>query len=67
MLDALKKGDKVITAGGLIGKVDKIVDEAEVIIDLGHTKVTALRSTIQAKNNEPANDDGGDAKSKKSK
>lgn len=51
MLDSLKKGDRVITAGGLIGKVDKInTDEGEVVVDLGNgVKVTALRSTIQTK------------------
>ncbi|MDH5723135.1 MAG: preprotein translocase subunit YajC, partial [Alphaproteobacteria bacterium] len=47
MLDKLKKGDKVITGGGLIGKVEKIIDEKEILIDLGNgLKVTALRSTI---------------------
>ncbi len=50
MLNALKKGDKVVTAGGLVGKIDKLVGEDEVIIDLGGgTKVTALLSTIQTK------------------
>ena len=51
MLDALKKGDKVVTSGGLVGKVDKIGDDVdEVIIDLGNgVKVTALRHTIQNK------------------
>lgn len=50
MLGALKKGDRVLTAGGLIGKVDKVKDENEVIVDLGNgIKVTALRSTIQSK------------------
>tara|TARA_B100001989_G_C24544145_1_gene469571 strand:- start:182 stop:583 length:402 start_codon:yes stop_codon:yes gene_type:complete len=48
MLDGLKKGDKVITGGGLIGKVEKVVDDKEIMIDLGNgMKVTALRSTIQ--------------------
>lgn len=48
MLDTLKKGDKVITGGGLIGKVEKIIDDREILIDLGNgMKVTALRSTIQ--------------------
>jgi preprotein translocase subunit YajC len=49
MLNALKKGDAVVTAGGLIGKVDKIKDgDDEVVIDLGNgIKVTAVRSTIQ--------------------
>lgn len=49
MLDKLKKGDRVVTAGGLVGKVDKLVPEKnEIIVDLGNgVKVTALRSTIQ--------------------
>lgn len=51
MIDSLKKGDKVVTSGGLIGTIDKIGDSAdEVIVDLGNgVKVTALRATIQAK------------------
>ncbi len=51
MLGALKKGDKVITAGGLVGVIEKIEDkDDEVIVDLGSgMKVTALRHTIQAK------------------
>ncbi len=36
MVDALKKGDKVVTAGGLVGKVHKITKgNDEVEIDLG--------------------------------
>ncbi len=52
MLDALKKGDKVVTAGGLVGTVDTLPAEGsdEVIVDLGNgLKVTALRHTIQTK------------------
>lgn len=50
MLSDLKKGDKVITGGGLLGKIDKVLNDQEVIIDLGNDiKVTALRSTIQSK------------------
>ncbi len=49
MLDSLKKGDDVITGGGLVGKVDKINDENEVVVDLGGMKVTALRSTLQTR------------------
>src|SRR5690606_41780523 len=50
MLDALKKGDKVVTAGGLVGTVDKLPEGEgdEVVVDLGNgMKVTALRPTIQ--------------------
>lgn len=50
MLESLKKGDSVITGGGLIGTVDKIVEGSdEIVINLGDTKVTALRSTIHQK------------------
>ena len=30
MVEALRKGDKIVTAGGLIGKVSKVKDENEV-------------------------------------
>jgi len=51
MLSELKKGDKVVTGGGLVGKVDKVVSDQELQIDLGGgVKVTALRSSIQGKN-----------------
>jgi preprotein translocase subunit YajC len=50
MIDALKVGDKIVTSGGLVGTLDKIVDDTEVIVDLGNgLKVTALRAAIQAK------------------
>ena len=50
MLDGLKKGDKVVTAGGLIGKLDKLISDEEVLVDLGNgIKVTAMRNTIQTK------------------
>lgn len=47
MVSELKKGDRVVTAGGLVGKIDKLTSDEEVVIDLGGTKVTALRHTIQ--------------------
>ncbi len=49
MLDGLRKGDKIVTSGGLIGKIDKLVSDEEVIVDLGSIKVSAVRSTIQNK------------------
>lgn len=55
MLDALKKGDKIVTSGGLVGKISKIkAGDDEVEIDLGEVKVTALRSSIQAKSEKTA-------------
>lgn len=49
MVDALQKGDAVITAGGLVGKIDKLTNDEEVVVDLGGAKVTAVRSTLQVK------------------
>lgn len=51
MIDTLKKGDKVVTAGGLIGVVDRVGDNPDEVIILLNTdmKVTALRATIQTK------------------
>ena len=46
MLAAIRRGDTVITGGGLVGKVTK-VNEDDLEIDLGNgVKVTALRATI---------------------
>lgn len=47
MLAAIRRGDTVITGGGLVAKVTKVVDENELELDLGGgTKVTAMRATI---------------------
>lgn len=46
MLAAVRRGDTVITGGGLVAKVTKVVDDNELELDLGGMKVTALRSTI---------------------
>ncbi|MEO5756218.1 MAG: preprotein translocase subunit YajC [Mesorhizobium sp.] len=47
MLAAVRRGDTVVTGGGFIGKVTKVIDDNELEIDLGGgTKVTALRSTL---------------------
>jgi preprotein translocase subunit YajC len=46
MLAAVRRGDTVVTGGGLIGRVTKVNDN-ELEVDLGNgLKVTALRSTI---------------------
>ena len=46
MLAAIRRGDTVVTGGGFVGKVTKVIDDNELEIDLGGAKVTALRSTI---------------------
>ena len=47
MLAAVRRGDTVVTGGGLVGKVTKVIDDNELEVDLGNgVKVTALRATI---------------------
>ena len=47
MVESLKRGDEVITSGGIIGIVERVMedDRIEVIIGEG-TKVQIIRSTI---------------------
>jgi len=47
MLSNVRRGDTVITGGGLVGKVTKVINDNELEVDLGGgVKVTALRSTL---------------------
>lgn len=47
MVAALRRGDQVVTQGGLIGKVSKVVDDGELVVELGEgIKVRVVRSTI---------------------
>jgi len=47
MVDALRRGDQVVTQGGLIGKVTKVKDDNEVEVELAEgVKVRVVRSTI---------------------
>ncbi len=70
MLQGLKKGDKVVTAGGLVGTISKIKDgEDEVQVDLGNSMtVMVVRSMLQGHEtvvmkSKPANDSkSGDKK-----
>ena len=50
MVEALKRGDKVITSGGIVGTIERIIDaeKAEVLIS-DNVKVEVIKATgIQA-------------------
>ena len=48
MIDAVKKGDTVVTGGGLVGKVTRVQD-SEVEVELApNVKVRALKSTLSS-------------------
>ena len=47
MLDALRRGDKVVTAGGIIGTVTKVDTDQELTIEIAeNVRVKVVRSTI---------------------
>lgn len=47
MVAGLRRGDEVVTSGGLMGKVTKVKDDAEVEVQLAEgVKVRVVRSTI---------------------
>jgi preprotein translocase subunit YajC len=61
MVKALRRGDTVITNGGLVGKVTKVVDDDQVEVEIADgVRVRQMRSMIndvRAKG-EPVKDDG---------
>lgn len=47
MVAALRRGDQVVTQGGLIGKVTKVKEEDEVEVEIAKdVKVRVIKSTI---------------------
>jgi preprotein translocase subunit YajC len=47
MVNGLRRGDKVVTAGGMFGKVVKVHDEGEVEVEISDgVKVRMVQSTI---------------------
>ena len=46
MVENLKRGDKVITVGGIIGTIDRIVDGEKVEVEIAdNVKVEIIKST----------------------
>ncbi|MCH9052533.1 MAG: preprotein translocase subunit YajC [Proteobacteria bacterium] len=63
MLEALRRGDRIITSGGIIGLITKVVDANELIVEIAEgIRVRVARSmvsTVMAKT-EPGRDDDDD-------
>ena len=55
MVAALKRGDEVITSGGIVGKIERVLgdDKVDIIISENVT-VQVVQSTIQSLLNKPA-------------
>lgn len=63
LLEALRRGDRIITNGGIIGLITKVVDANELIVEIAEgVRVRVARSmvsTVMAKT-EPSRDDDDD-------
>lgn len=47
MVNALRRGDQVVTQGGLIGKVTKVKDDNEIEVEIASgVKVRVVQTTI---------------------
>lgn len=47
MVDGLRRGDQVVTAGGIIAKVSHVKDDGEVELEIANgVKVRVIKSTI---------------------
>lgn len=46
MLEALAKGDEVVTAGGILGKVTKVAEQFVVVEIAANTEITVQKSAV---------------------
>ena len=59
MVEALRRGDQVVTQGGVVGKVTKVKEDGEAEVEIADgVRVRVLKHTIASVINkgEPAND-----------
>ncbi len=47
MIEALQKGDEVIAAGGLVGRITRLTDQYATIEIAPNTEVTVQRAAVQ--------------------
>ena len=49
MVSSLKRGDEVITSGGIVGKIEKVFDEDKIDLLISeNVKVQVVKSTVQS-------------------
>ena len=55
MVASLKRGDEVITSGGIIGKIEKVYEDDKIDLAVSeNVSVKIVKSTIQSLLKEPA-------------
>jgi preprotein translocase subunit YajC len=47
MVEAVRRGDTVVTAGGILGRVSKVKDDGEIMVEIAdNVQVRVLKSTL---------------------
>jgi preprotein translocase subunit YajC len=47
MVNAVRRGDTVVTAGGLVGRVAKVKDDGEILVEVAdNVQVRVVKSTL---------------------
>ncbi len=71
MVEALRRGDKVVTAGGIVGTISKVSDNGMVTVEISKgTEVEVVKSTITevlTRKDSPANTNVPEKADKKAK
>jgi len=54
MVSALKRGDEVVTSGGIVGKIERVLGDDKIDISISeNVTVQVVQSTIQSLLNKP--------------
>jgi preprotein translocase subunit YajC len=55
MLGALRRGDRVVTGGGIVGTIAKVIDDESVMVEIAdNLRVRVIRSSITTVLSKPA-------------
>jgi len=49
MVAALKRGDEIVTSGGIIGRIERVLDEDKIDLSIAeNVNIKVVKSTIQS-------------------
>lgn len=58
MVNAVRRGDNVVTAGGMVGRVAKVKDDGEIMVEIAeNVQVRVVKSTLTDVRSRADNDD----------
>jgi preprotein translocase subunit YajC len=61
-VDSVRRGDTVVTAGGIVGKVSRVKDDGEIMLEVADdVQVRVMKNTLtEVRSRTPANDTKAD-------